>query len=391
MNSHNLLNHNRAEAVIDLSAIERNIKHLMSKSGKPALAVVKADAYGHGLIPVAKKAIASGVSWLGVALLEEAIALRESGVTAPILAWLTPTTDDFVVALEKKIDIGVPSLAHLEIIESVARANNVAARVHLEVDTGMTRGGALYEWDELILAARKAEQAGSIKVIGVWSHFARADEPGHEFNVLQRNNFVVALDAARQAGLNPEVVHLSNSAATINDRDSHFDLIRLGIAMYGLSPDVKSMGSSDQLGLTPALSLRARVHLVKDVPAGSQVGYGGSAITTQDTKIGIVAMGYADGVPRNANNSVGVLVGNKMSPIIGRVSMDQFVVDLGKESQVRAGDWAYLIGAMIGSDKTASYTSDTCYTADSWAGACGTINYEIVTRIGPRVKRIYLD
>lgn len=391
MNSHNLLNHNRAEAVIDLSAIERNIKHLMSKSGKPALAVVKADAYGHGLIPVAKKAIASGVSWLGVALLEEAIALRESGVTAPILAWLAPTTDDFAVALEKKIDIGVPSLAHLEIIESVARANNVAARVHLEVDTGMTRGGALYEWDELILAARKAEQAGSIKVIGVWSHFARADEPGHEFNVLQRNNFVVALDAARQAGLNPEVVHLSNSAATINDRDSHFDLIRLGIAMYGLSPDVKSMGSSDQLGLTPTLSLRARVHLVKDVPAGSQVGYGGSAITTQDTKIGIVAMGYADGVPRNANNSVGVLVGNKMSPIIGRVSMDQFVVDLGKESQVRAGDWAYLIGAMIGSDKTASYTSDTCYTADSWAGACGTINYEIVTRIGPRVKRIYLD
>ena len=391
MNSHNLLNHNRAEAVINLSAIEKNVKHLMSQSGKPALAVVKADAYGHGLIPVAKKAIASGVSWLGVALLEEAIALRESGVTAPILAWLTPTTDDFAGALKNNIDIGVPSLAHLEIIESVARANNIVARVHLEVDTGMTRGGALYEWDELIVAARKAEQAGYVKVIGVWSHFARADEPGHEFNVLQRNNFVVALDAAKQAGLSPEVVHLSNSAATINDEESHFDLIRLGIAMYGLSPDVEKMGSSDQLGLTPALSLRARVHLVKDVPAGSQVGYGGSEITSQDTKIGIVAMGYADGVPRNANNSVGVLVGNKMSPIIGRVSMDQFVVDLGKESQVRAGDWAYLIGAMIGSENTASYTSHTCYTADSWAGACGTINYEIVTRIGPRVKRIYLD
>lgn len=391
MNSHNLLNHNRAEAVINLSAIEKNVKHLMSQSGKPALAVVKADAYGHGLIPVAKRAIASGVSWLGVALLEEAIALRESGVTAPILAWLTPTTDDFAGALKNNIDIGVPSLAHLEIIESVARANNIVARVHLEVDTGMTRGGALYEWDELIVAARKAEQAGYVKVIGVWSHFARADEPGHEFNVLQRNNFVVALDAAKQAGLSPEVVHLSNSAATINDEESHFDLIRLGIAMYGLSPDVEKMGSSDQLGLTPALSLRARVHLVKDVPAGSQVGYGGSAITSQDTKIGIVAMGYADGVPRNANNSVGVLVGNKMSPIIGRVSMDQFVVDLGKESQVRAGDWAYLIGAMIGSENTASYTSHTCYTADSWAGACGTINYEIVTRIGPRVKRIYLD
>lgn len=391
MNNDNLLNHNRAEAVINLSAIEKNVKHLMSQSGKPALAVVKADAYGHGLIPVAKKAIASGVSWLGVALLEEAIALRESGVTAPILAWLTPTTDDFAIALKNNIDIGVPSLAHLEIIESVARANNIVARVHLEVDTGMTRGGALYEWDELIVAARKAEQAGYVKVIGVWSHFARADEPGHEFNVLQRNNFVVALDAAKQAGLSPEVVHLSNSAATINDEESHFDLIRLGIAMYGLSPDVEKMGSSDQLGLTPALSLRARVHLVKDVPAGSQVGYGGSAITSQDTKIGIVAMGYADGVPRNANNSVGVLVGNKMSPIIGRVSMDQFVVDLGKESQAHAGNWAYLIGGVVGSNNSDSYTSDICYTADTWAGACGTINYEIVTRIGPRVKRVYLD
>ena len=194
-----------------------------------------------------------------------------------------------------------------------------------------------------------------------------------------------------RAGLNPEIRHLSNSAATLNDAKSNYDLVRLGIAMYGLSPDVKTMGGSEKLGLTPALTLRAKLHLVKEVPAGSKVGYGGTAETKTDTKIGVVAMGYADGVPRNADSSAGVLVGNKMSPIIGRVSMDQFVVDLGKESQARAGDWAYLIGGVIGSDKGGSYTSDTCYTADSWAGACGTINYEIVTRIGPRVKRIYLD
>ena len=255
----------------------------------------------------------------------------------------------------------------------------------------MTRGGALYEWDELAAAAHKAEQLGAIKVVGIWSHFARADEPGHEFNNLQRNNFVAAVDFAKQVGLQPEILHLSNSAATLNDANSHFDLVRLGIAMYGLSPDVSKMGGSEKLGLIPALTLRARLHLVKEVPAGSKVGYGGSAETNSDTKIGVVAMGYADGVPRNATSATGVLVGNKMSPIIGRVSMDQFVVDLGKESQAHTGDWAYLIGGVVGSNNAASYTSDTCYTADSWAGACGTINYEIVTRIGPRVKRVYVD
>lgn len=383
--------HNRAEAIVDLSAIEANIKKLMAQSGKPALAVVKADAYGHGLVPVAKRALRAGATWLGVALLEEALALRESDITAPIIAWLTPVSDDFSAALKNNIDLAIPSIAHLEIVLAAAKSQEQIARVHLEVDTGMSRGGALYEWDELVVAAANAEKAGLIKVIGIWSHFARADEPGHEFNQKQINNFVAALDVAKQAGLNPEVTHLSNSAATINDNSAHFDLVRLGIAMYGLSPDVKNMGDSRQLGLIPALSLRARLHLVKDVPAGSKVGYGGSAEVKADTKLGVVAMGYADGVPRNADNSAGVLIGNKMSPIIGRVSMDQFVVELGKESQARAGDWAYLIGGVVGSDKAASYTSDTCYTADSWAGACGTINYEIVTRIGPRVKRVYLD
>jgi len=384
-------NHNRAEAIINLAAIEHNIKHLMASSGKPALAVVKADAYGHGLVPVAKRALQAGASWLGVALLEEAITLRENGVTAPVLAWLTPISDDFSVAIKNDIDLGIPSLSHLEIVVAAAQQLKITARVHLEIDTGMTRGGALYEWDELAVAAHKAEQLGAIKVVGIWSHFARADEPGHEFNNLQRNNFVAAVDFAKQVGLQPEILHLSNSAATLNDANSHFDLVRLGIAMYGLSPDVSTMGGSEKLGLIPALTLRARLHLVKEVPAGSKVGYGGSAETKSDTKIGVVAMGYADGVPRNATSATGVLVGNKMSPIIGRVSMDQFVVDLGKESQAHAGDWAYLIGGVVGSNNADSYTSDTCYTADSWAGACGTINYEIVTRIGPRVKRVYLD
>lgn len=376
---------NRAEALIDLGAIRENIKYLMAKSGKPALAVVKADGYGHGLLPVAKSALSAGASWLGVALLEEARALRQGGINAPIIAWLTPITDDFESAINEDIDIAIPSLAHLEAITSAARSLGKCARVHLEVDTGMSRGGALNEWSELVSSAKAYQDSGLIKVIGIWSHFARADEAGHEFNNKQLENFKSAVAEAKSVGITPEVIHLSNSAAAINDVDSHFDLLRLGIAIYGLSPDFSHMGSSEKLNLKPAMSIRARIHLVKDIPAGSQVGYGGSAITKVDTKLGVIAMGYSDGIPRSASSSAGVLVGNKRAPIIGRVSMDQFVVDLGRDSSAKAGDWAYIIG----SNPSDSYTSASSYTADSWASASATINYEIVTRIAARVKRIY--
>ena len=376
---------NRAEVLIDLGAIRENIKYLMAKSGKPALAVVKADGYGHGLLPVAKSALSAGASWLGVALLEEARALRQGGINAPIIAWLTPITDDFESAINEDIDIAIPSLAHLEAITSAARSLGKCARVHLEVDTGMSRGGALNEWSELVSSAKSYQDSGLIKVIGIWSHFARADEAGHEFNNKQLENFKSAVAEAKSVGITPEVIHLSNSAAAINDADSHFDLLRLGIAIYGLSPDFSHMGSSEKLNLKPAMSIRARIHLVKDIPAGSQVGYGGSAITKVDTKLGVIAMGYSDGIPRSASSSAGVLVGNKRAPIIGRVSMDQFVVDLGRDSSAKAGDWAYIIG----SNPSDSYTSASSYTADSWASASATINYEIVTRIAARVKRIY--
>ena len=376
---------NRAEVLINLEAIRENIKYLMAKSGKPALAVVKADGYGHGLLPVAKSALSAGASWLGVALLEEARALRQDGISAPIIAWLTPITDDFKSAINEDIDIAIPSLAHLEAITSASKSLGKCARVHLEVDTGMSRGGALGEWSELVRSAKAYQDSGLIKVIGIWSHFARADEAGHEFNKKQLENFKSAVAEAKSVGITPQVIHLSNSAAAINDADSHFDLLRLGIVIYGLSPDFSHMGSSEKLNLKPAMSIRARIHLVKDVPAGSQVGYGGSAITKVDTKLGVIAMGYSDGIPRNANSEAGVLVGNKRAPIIGRVSMDQFVVDLGRDSSAKAGDWAYIIG----SNPSDSYTSASSYTADSWASASATINYEIVTRIAARVKRIY--
>lgn len=371
---------NRAEVLIDLGAIDWNIRKIKEQSQKPILAVVKADAYGHGLIPVAKQALKSGASWLGTALLEEALMLRDAGISSPIIAWLTPITEDFDLAISKDIDLSIPSLEHLDAVIQSAKRLNKVPRLHLEVDTGMSRGGALGDWRALLHAAADLEKAKRIKVIGVWSHFARADEPSHPFNQEQVSNFEERVREANGYGINPEIIHMSNSAASIANKSAHYDLLRLGIAMYGLSPDVGNMGTSEKLNLKPAMQIRSRIHLVKDVPAGSQVGYGGTAITSENTKLAVIPMGYADGIPRNTNSRAGVLIGNKRAPIIGRVSMDQFVVDLGKDSTAKAGDWAYLIG----NDNSAGYT------ADAWADASGTINYEIVTRIAKRVPRLYI-
>jgi alanine racemase len=370
---------NRAEAIIDLKAIDANIKKLLSESKSPGMAVVKADAYGHGLIPVAQQAISSGATWLGTALLEEALALRSHNIQAPILSWLTPIHDDFESALVNQIDLSIPSQDHLDAVMRAAKKLSIVPRIHLEVDTGMSRGGALKEWGSLSKRVKELTDENKVELIGIWSHFARADEPSHPFNEEQRENFNDRVAEAERLGLAPKILHLSNSAATLNDKAAHHSLLRMGIAIYGLSPNVDLMGSSQELDLQPAMKIRAQVHLVKEVPAGASIGYGGSAILERDSKLALIAMGYADGIPRNATSDVGVLIGNQNSPIIGRVSMDQFIVNLGDVSHVHAGNWAYVIGSESGGG----------YTAEAWAKACGTINYEIVTRIGPRVKRVY--
>jgi alanine racemase len=237
----------------------------------------------------------------------------------------------------------------------------------------MTRGGFLDEWPKI-----DALHLHGVEIIGIFSHFARADEPGQPQNLSQLNRFKKMVASLESFGYPNLIRHLSNSAATINDQSSTFDMVRTGIAMYGLSPDVKTLGTSKALGLIPAMTLRAKLHLVKDVPAGSPVGYGATAVTKSATKLGVVAMGYADGIPRIAQ-SAGVSFLRKKSPIIGRVSMDQFVVDLGADSTAQSGDWVTIFGIGAAGE----------YTADDWGAASGSINYEIVTRIGPRVPRIY--
>ena len=243
--------YNRAEAIVDLDRITENVKHLKTLAGVDLMAVVKADAYGHGLIPVAQAALAGGATSLGVALLEEAITIREAGITAPILAWLVPPGSDYTAAVDHDIELAASSIIVLEEIGAVKSKKR--PRVHLEVDTGMTRGGFLSEWGKL-----DAHHVANLDIVGIFSHFARADEPGEEQNNLQRARFKEMVATLESFGFTNIVRHLSNSAATLEDADSRFDLVRTGIAIYGLTPDVNTLGSSISLGLKSAMTLRAK-------------------------------------------------------------------------------------------------------------------------------------
>ena len=360
---------NRAEANIDLTAITANVKKLKTTSSSELMAVVKADAYGHGLVPVAKAALNAGASWLGVALVEEAHSLRAAGVTAPILAWLVSPGSNYAAAIDANIDLAVPSL---DIFKEIV-ATGKRARIHIEVDTGMTRGGFLEEWSEFLKS-----EFSKVEVVGVFSHFARADEVSEKQNQDQLITFNNAIADLVAVGVTPKLKHLANSAATLTNQSAAFDLVRTGIAMYGLTPDLENLGTSNSLGLLAAMQVRAKLHLVKKVPANSPVGYGATESTSRDTVLGVVAMGYADGIPRVAK-AAGVFFAGKRCPIIGRVSMDQFVVDLGPETTAKAGDYVVIFNNGAAGE----------FTAEDWGVASGSINYEMTTRIGPRVPRIY--
>ena len=369
----------RASAEINLSAIADNLKLIKGKTNAQVLAVVKADAYGHGLIQVGKAAEAAGANWLGTALLEEGIALRNNGIKVPIISWLTPLGEDFKTAINLDIDLSISSIELLTEVISAGKVVKKIPRVHIEVDTGMSRGGVGDDWQLFLTELSKTVKANEINIIGIWSHFARADEPGQAMNQEQLNTFEDRIKSASDVGIKPEFIHIANSAAALTNNGAHKNIIRWGIGLYGLSPDINNLGDSKSLKLKPAMRLKAKLHLVKAVKAGVSVGYGGTAITKSDTKLGVVTLGYADGVPRNANNLAGVFVDGKRAPLIGRVSMDQFVVDLGINSSAKTGDEVIVFGDGSSGE----------YTADEWAKASGTINYEIVTRIGSRVPRIY--
>jgi alanine racemase len=367
------------ELIIDLDAIASNTEVLVRRSGAAdVMAVVKADAYGHGLVPSARAALRGGATWLGVALLDEALELRAAGVQAPMLAWLLGPGERWLDALTADIDLSVSSPWVLDEVASAANELGRTARVHLKVDSGLGRSGSpTPDWPQLVEAARRAEIDGSVKVVGVWSHLAYADAPGHPTIDRQLSAFGEALQLAKSAGLAPDVRHLANSAATLTRPDTHFELTRPGLSVYGLSPLRDAPPS--ELGLQPAMTLQAQLVMVKRVPAGQGVSYQHRYVTNRETSLGLVPLGYADGVPRDATNVGPVLVGGRRRTVAGVVCMDQFMLDLDDDA-VKAGDVVTLFGSGEHGEPT----------AQDWADATGTISYEIVTRVGPRVARRYL-
>ncbi len=373
-----------AEAVVDLAAVRGNVAALRQRAGQAeVLAVVKADAYGHGLVPSARAARAGGATWLGVAQLAEALALRAAGDRGRLLSWLHVPGDDFTAAVKGDIDLSASAPWAVDEIAAAARACGRTARVHLKIDTGLSRGGAAAdEWADLVDHTLRLQAEGAVALVGVWSHLAWADAPEHPTVARQAAAFEEALRTAHARGARPEVRHLANSAATLTSPQLHYDLVRPGLAVYGLSP-VPDLGAPADFGLRPAMTLVARLALVKQVPAGAGVSYGHAYITPRATTLGLVPLGYGDGLPRAASNVGPLQVAGRRLTIAGRVCMDQVVVDLGDGpdvGQLRAGERVVLFGDAARGEPT----------AQEWAEAVDTISYEIVTRIGARVPRTYV-
>jgi alanine racemase len=372
----------RSEARVELGAIRDNVAALAARAagGAAVMAVVKADGYGHGLVPSARAAVEGGAAWLGVAFLEEALAVRAAGIDVPVLAWLTVPGEDVAAAVATDVDLGVYDLPQLAAAQAAATATGTPARVQLKADTGLSRGGAtIADWPDLCAAAAKAEASGEVRVSGLWSHFAFADGGAdHPVNGAQARVFAEALEIADRAGLRPEVRHLANSAATLTAPATHYDLVRPGVAVYGLSP-VPQLGGPADFGLRPAMTLASTVALTKRVPPGSGVSYLHRYVTERETTLALVPLGYADGVPRSATSVGPVQLGGVRRTIAGTVCMDQFVLDVG-DDEVQAGEEVLLFGPGDRGEPT----------AQDWAEVLGTINYEVVTRVGARVPRVHL-
>ncbi|RKE59421.1 alanine racemase [Microbacterium sp. AG238] len=359
------------EALIDVDAIEHNVRHLRRLVQTEVIAVVKADGYGHGALLAATAALAGGATRLGVADVSEALALRGAGITAPVVAWLHGSDADFRDAAEHGIELGISSLAQLQAAAAAASAEQPVG-VHLKVETGLGRNGVEpREWQRVCAEAARLERVGRLRVVGVFSHLSNTSIDDDR-RALAR--FHDALAEAAAAGVHPPLRHIAASNAAIALPEARLDCVRLGLAIYGLSPLADR--SSAELGLQPAMTLRTSVAAVRRVPAGQGVSYGYTHRTAAETTLALVPLGYADGVPRQASGRGPVVIGGRRYTVSGRIAMDQFVVDVG-DADVSIGDEVVLFG-----DPTLGYPA-----AAEWGDAADTIDYEIVTRIGPRVQR----
>ncbi len=359
------------EAHIDATAISENVRHLRRLTGTELFAVVKADGYGHGAVAAAIAALSGGASRLGTADIGEALALRRAGITAPLMAWLHAPGERFNEAVAQRIELGISSFEQLAAAGAAAGADH-PAQVHLKLDTGLSRNGiAPADWGRVVAEAARLERIGRLEVIGIFSHLANASREADlaAFGVFEEGVRLTAV-----AGIHPRYRHLAATEAAIARPELRLDAVRVGLGIYGLSPFAGR--SSAELGLRPAMTLRAGVAAVRRVPAGTGVSYVHAHRTERTTTLALVPLGYADGIPRQASGRGHVAIRGIRMPVVGRIAMDQFVVDAG-DHPVAVGDEVVVFG-----DPALGVPS-----ADEWADAAGTINYEIVTRVGPRVPR----
>ncbi|MET0414734.1 MAG: alanine racemase [Actinoplanes sp.] len=362
-----LLSEPRATLHVDLDAVTANVRTIKSRTAGELMAVVKADGFGHGQVDVARAALAGGATRLGVTSIDEARPLRAAGLTEPILSWLNPLHADFSEAVRLNIELGVPGLEHLHTISRTSPG----ARLHLHLDTGLGRDGAEpARWERLCRAAREAERHGRIHVVGVMGHLPCADRPGHPANARGRNRFAWAVRVARAAGLRPTVHHLAATAATLSDALSHHTMSRIGAGLVGID-------ESATVRLRPALTLTAPLVTIRGVPAGTAVGYGHTWTAKRATRLGLIPVGYADGLPRLASGRAEVWVAGARRPVAGRISMDMTVVDLGPDSPATVGDPVTVFGPGDHGEPTTA----------QWAAWAETLEHEIVTGLSARLHR----
>ncbi|SDC00081.1 alanine racemase [Raineyella antarctica] len=372
-----------ASAVVDLTALRANIGAVAALvAPADVMMVVKADAYGHGMLPCAAAAREAGASWLGVATPGEALALRAGGDTGRIFCWLYGIDEDLTALVDADVDVSASTPGQVNTAVIAAAHTERTARLHLKIDTGLSRNGCTPElWPELVAAALEAERAGAVEVVGVWSHFACADEVGHPGNAAQLELFDWAVEQARAAGLRVPVRHIAASAAALSLPESRYEMVRLGIAGYGIDPADGSLAADAGLELQPVMTLRAQLVHRKQVSAGTGVSYGYRWRAPEDTVLGLVPLGYADGLPRHGAGRLEMAVGGRRVHQRGSVCMDQVIVELGPGAADQIGDEVVLFGAPS--------EDGTVPTASDWARWCGTIGYEIVTRVGTRVPRVH--
>ncbi|WP_354569309.1 alanine racemase [Glaciihabitans sp. UYNi722] len=364
-----------ATRIVDLAAIARNIHRIRDHTRTAMMAVVKADAFGHGWLEVAHTALDAGAEWLGVATVDEALALRRAGITAPVLCWLADPWTNLTDAVNLQVTISCANRETLDAVAAVARMTGVVAQVHLELDTGMSRGGApSNQWHDLCAAAAAFEEARELVVTGVWSHLALAVDPDPSSTADQKRAFDEGVAVARATGLSPAILHLANSAGALDHPDTWYDLVRCGASLYGIETVI---GRSH--GLESAMRVVSRVVQVRRVPAATGVSYSHAYVAEQETTLVLVPVGYGDGIPRGLSRGGEVVIGGMRHPVVGAISMDQLIVDVG-DYPVALGDEVVLLGSPELGEPD----------AQEWADVTGTISHEILTGLGGRMARRHL-